>query len=119
MSTAELVQQIRKLSNPDRLKIIEATTALIRDELVADIARGHTEAAKRMRAAALQAKDLYEPGGELAEWTVLDAEEILEDSRGGGCISSALAVGEAVGAQTGALERRRRCTDHQGSEYSF
>jgi hypothetical protein len=32
-----------------------------------------------MRAAAIALKDLYEPGGELTEWTSMDAEEILDD----------------------------------------
>ena len=33
-----------------------------------------------MRAAALKVQSLYEPGGELTEWTALDAEDFLDDS---------------------------------------
>jgi hypothetical protein len=32
----------------------------------------------RLRAAALVVRDLYEPGGELTEWTDLDAEDFLD-----------------------------------------
>jgi hypothetical protein len=80
MSTAELIQEIKRLSNPDRLKIIEAATALIREELVVETARHREDVASRMRAAAIQAQALYEPGGELTEWTDLDGEEVLDDS---------------------------------------
>lgn len=83
VSTADLVQEIKRLSNPDRLKIIEAATALVREDLIAESAQRREDAAQRMRAAALEAKELHEPGGELAEWTALDAEEVLDDSVGG------------------------------------
>ena len=83
MSTAELVEEIKRLSNADRLKIIEAATALVREDLIAETAQRRSEAAQRMRAAALEAKELYEPGGELADWTALDGEEVLDDSTGG------------------------------------
>lgn len=79
MSTAELIKEIELLSNPDRLKVIEATTALVREDLIAENVRRRADRAQRMRAAALEAKDLYEPGGELTEWTVLDGEEVLDD----------------------------------------
>ena len=36
-----------------------------------------------MRAAALALRDLYEPGGELTEWTALDGEEVLDDTTPG------------------------------------
>jgi hypothetical protein len=78
MSTAELIEEIKRLGIPDRLKIIEATTALVREDLVA----GSDGASLRMRAAALEAKSLYEPGGELAEWSDLDGEEVLDDPVG-------------------------------------
>jgi len=80
MSTVELIQEIKRLNNSDRLKIIEAATALIREELVGEKARHREDVASRMRAAAREAQALYEPGGELAEWTDLDGEEVLDDS---------------------------------------
>ena len=83
MSVAELVQEIKRLSNPDRLKLIEAASALVREDLITETEQRRGDAAQRMRAAALEAKELYEPGGELADWTVLDHEEVLDDSVGG------------------------------------
>lgn len=75
MSAAELIIQLRHMTNPDRLAVIEAATRLIREDLL-----GRTGRDDRLRAAAESVKDLYEPGGELTEWTSLDAEEILDDS---------------------------------------
>ena len=72
MSMTELVQEIRRLSNPERLKLIETATALVRDDLNAQAERRREETAQRLRAAAMKAKELYEPGGELAEWSILD-----------------------------------------------
>lgn len=83
MSMTELVQEIRRMSNPERLKLIETATALVREDLNTQAARRREDSAQRMRAAALEAKELYEPGGELAEWTILDGEEVLDDSVGG------------------------------------
>jgi hypothetical protein len=34
----------------------------------------------RLRAAAVLVRDLYEPGGELTEWTDLDAEDFLDET---------------------------------------
>ena len=79
MSTVELVEQLRHLSNSDRLALIEAASRLIRDELTAQAAIARKERSRRMQEAANALKDLYEPGGELTEWTSLDGEEILDD----------------------------------------
>jgi len=75
MSTADLIVQLRQLSNPERLAVIEAATRLIRADLLA-----RTGLDDRLRTAAESVKGLYEPGGELTEWTSLDAEEILDDT---------------------------------------
>jgi hypothetical protein len=40
MSTAELVEQLKYLSNPERLAVIEAATRLIREDLSATSRRG-------------------------------------------------------------------------------
>ena len=79
MSTVELVEQLRQLSNSDRPALIEAASRLIRDELTAQAARAREECSRRMQEAANALKDLYETGGELTEWTSLDGEEILDD----------------------------------------
>ena len=79
MSTLELVEQLRQLSDPERLEVIEAATRLIRANLAAQRSETATDEDRRLRAAAEGVKDLYEPGGELTEWTVLDAEEFMDD----------------------------------------
>jgi hypothetical protein len=49
-------------------------------DLNSDSTDAAAERGRQMHAAAERLKDLYEPGGELTEWTALDAEEFLEDS---------------------------------------
>ena len=34
MSTTELLEQLKKLSNPDRLQVIETATRMVREELL-------------------------------------------------------------------------------------
>lgn len=78
MSTIELLDQLKQLSNADRLAVIEAATKLIRQ----DLPPAPTEAEERrgrLAAAASEAKDLYEPGGELTEWTSLDSEDFVDE----------------------------------------
>jgi len=79
MSTAELVKQLKHLNNAQRLEVIEAATRLIRQDLLRPGTTAKAERDLRMRAAAARLKDLYEPGGELTEWTSLDGEEVLDD----------------------------------------
>lgn len=80
MSAAELLQQLKHLTNPERLAVIEAATRLVKEDLTARTAVARAEQDQRMRQAALAVKDLYEPGGELTEWTSLDGEDILDGS---------------------------------------
>ena len=70
MVTRNLVDQLRTLSNAERLGVIEIASRLIREDL------GQTDG--HLTAAAQSVRDLYEPGGELSEWTGLDAEPIVE-----------------------------------------
>jgi hypothetical protein len=74
MSTAELIDQLKHLSTVDRLAVIEAATRLIREELVSHKDAARQEQDRRMREAAMALRDLYEPGGELTEWTELDTK---------------------------------------------
>jgi hypothetical protein len=78
MSTLELLEQLKHLSNTERLAVIEAATRLVQEDLTAQAAVVRAEKDRRMRQAALGIKDLYEAGGELTEWTDLDAEDILD-----------------------------------------
>ena len=80
MSTAEVVAQLRRMSNAERLAVIEAATQLVREELRETISDDTKPRDERLRAAALAVRDLYEPGGEHTEWTALDAEDVLDDS---------------------------------------
>ena len=79
MSVAELADVLKHMTNPERLELIELATRLVRDELSGVCVESREERNRRMREAALAVKDLYEPGGELTEWTCLDAEEFLDD----------------------------------------
>src|SRR5439155_10151377 len=71
MSLSNMVEQLKGLSNPERLAVIEAAIRLIRDELVAQSSSVRTEDDRRLRDAAAALTDLYEPGGPLTEWTTL------------------------------------------------
>lgn len=79
MSTLEVLDQLEQLTNSERLAVIETATRLIREEL-ADQARSAREQDRRLRAAAEAVKDLYEPGGELTEWTALGGEDFHDES---------------------------------------
>jgi len=79
VSSSELLEQLKHLSNADRLVVIETATRLIRDELSLKSSKAKQDEDQRLQAAALAVKDLSERGGELTEWTSLDAEEILDD----------------------------------------
>jgi hypothetical protein len=79
MSALEVLDRLKDLTNPERLAVIETATRLIREE-IADQARiARREQDRRLHAAAEAAKDLYEPGGELTEWTALDGEDFHDE----------------------------------------
>lgn len=77
MRTIELSEQLKQLSNTERLEVIELATRLIREDLSPD-SRGSEHS--QWEEAALAVRDLYEPGGELTEWTDLDAEEFADEN---------------------------------------
>ena len=79
MSSSKVLEQLKALSNTERLAVIETATRLIREDLSTGAAKSKAEVDKRLQQAALAIKDLYEPHGELTEWTSLDGEEILDD----------------------------------------
>lgn len=81
MTTLEIVEALKHCSNPERLEVLEAVSRLIREDLGRG-ANGERDAAdRRLEAAANRVKDLYAPGGELTEWTALDAEEFIDETR--------------------------------------
>ena len=80
MSTAELVEHLKRMSNPERLAVIEAATKLIREGLGGGGGAGVADQEQRLRIGALSARDLYEPGGDHTEWIALDAEDVLDGS---------------------------------------
>lgn len=80
MITAELVEQFERMTNKERLTVIEAATRLIRRGLAGEATSSSADEEDRLRAAALAARDLYDPGSDHTEWTVLDAEDVLDDS---------------------------------------
>jgi hypothetical protein len=79
MSATELIEELKHLNNAERLAVIEAASRLIRADLLGPANPARQEQDRRMREAALSLRDLYEPGGELTQWTSLDGEEILDD----------------------------------------
>jgi hypothetical protein len=64
MSAIEVIEQLKSLSNPERLAVIEAATRLVREDLGNPTEIAWEERNRRMRVAALSVKDLYELGGE-------------------------------------------------------
>jgi hypothetical protein len=80
VSTTEIIRELRRLNNSERLLVIEAATHLIRDDLLTASSNPREQQDRRLGAAAKALKELYEPGGELTEWTSLDGEEILDGS---------------------------------------
>jgi hypothetical protein len=79
MSTTQLVEELKRLSNAERLEVIEAATRLVREDIGPSAARARDDKDERMRAAAARVKDLYEPGRELTEWTALDSEDFTDE----------------------------------------
>lgn len=79
MTFTDLLSELKRLDNSQRLALIEAATRLVRDELPTKRERA-SDLDTRMRDAASRLKELYEPGGEMTEWTALDGEEVLDES---------------------------------------
>ncbi len=79
MNMSEIVAGLYSLSNRERFAVIEIASQLIREDL-ALAAHTLAERARRLQAAALAAKDLYEPGGELAELTDLHGLEGFDET---------------------------------------
>jgi hypothetical protein len=78
MSTLEILDRLKHLTNPERLAVIETASRLIREELTSPTGESGDQE-QRLRTAALAVKELYEPGGELTEWTALDTEDFVDD----------------------------------------
>ncbi len=80
MTADAMVKQLKYLDNEARLKVIEAASRLMRDELTVDVEKKRKERARRLRKAALAVKDIYENDPEMTIWTCLDGEEFLDDT---------------------------------------
>jgi hypothetical protein len=78
VGVSELFGHLRSLNNAERLEIIEAATNLIRADLCKPGTDPKETRDRRLREAALAARDLYEPGGALTEWADLDAEDFAQ-----------------------------------------
>ncbi|NLY03149.1 MAG: hypothetical protein GXY83_44440 [Rhodopirellula sp.] len=79
MGTADLLEQLTRLSDAERLEVIAAATQLIRNNFAAGTTDAAADSNRRMRAAAANVRDLYEGGTELTEWTALDAEDFVDE----------------------------------------
>lgn len=80
MSTAQILEELGHLSDVERLEIIEVATRLVRSNITSGVSESGNDLDQRIRVAAAGVKDLYETGGELTEWTALDAEEFVDDN---------------------------------------
>ncbi len=81
MSQMEIIEEIRKLPIQDRVRVAEATIKLIGEDLVR---RRRTipdkeKIEQQMERAAELLKDDHAPGGELTEFTALDAEDFYDE----------------------------------------
>jgi hypothetical protein len=80
MSTHEILESLKTLSNQDRLRVIQTATQLNEKDQVNSLHNSRKqEEDEKIHEAALRVKHLYEPGAELTEWTVLDAEDFLDE----------------------------------------
>ncbi len=80
MVSADLLEQLKRMSIRERLRVIEKAARLIRADLQASDDTASARNDERMRTAAERVKDLYEPGSEHVEWTCLDGEDVLDDT---------------------------------------
>ena len=73
MTYAKILDELRNLTNAERLAIIEASSRLIRDDLKQETGRSSSDERKRKLTAAAEALlPDYEAGGELTIFTSLD-----------------------------------------------
>ena len=79
MTTRQVLEQLKQMSDGERLQVIEEATRLVRNNL--EVVEGDTtiQQEQRIRTAAAGITDLYEHGGDLTEWTVLDSEEFSDE----------------------------------------
>jgi len=76
MSEKELRAELEKMSNEQRLRVIETATRLVRSDLGRLPARRRrTNMDEQMRAAAKMMRDEYAAGGDLTALTALDSED--------------------------------------------
>ena len=67
------VEQLRHLSNAERLEVVEAANTLVRDyACFRPAGPKEQKVIASCELAAASVRDLYEPGGDLTEWTALD-----------------------------------------------
>ena len=81
MSALDLLEQLKHLSNVERLAVIETATRLIRED-VSNPVHARRNQDHRLQMAATAVKDLYEPGSDLTEWTALDGEDFHDEPHG-------------------------------------
>ena len=80
MTLTEILEEISKLSNTERLTIIEAASHLIREELQpANQPLSRDERRRQMALAAEVLRADYEEDGELTIFTTLDGEDFYEE----------------------------------------
>jgi hypothetical protein len=79
VTASEIIEQLKDLSNEDRLSVIESASRMIRRDLPGGAPDPKEEQRQRLKRAAIEAQPMYEPGGELTEWSALDGVEFLDE----------------------------------------
>jgi len=79
MSEKEILAELEKMSNEERLRVIETATRLLYDDLQRSSApRSRKQIREQMRAAAEMMREEYAAGGDLTALTALDSEDFYD-----------------------------------------
>lgn len=82
MTQTDILEELKKLTNAERLAIAEAALRLIRDELEQEAHLDHSAARRRQLEAAARALLAdYTEDGELTAFTSLDGEDFYAEGR--------------------------------------
>jgi hypothetical protein len=79
MSVVEITNQLKQMSNAERLIVIEIATKFLRDELDSPIKLSRAERRKKPKKSAEIMLSEYQNNKELTDLTILDSEDFLNE----------------------------------------
>ncbi len=79
MSVVEITNQLKQMSNAERLIVIEIATKFLRDELDSPIKLSRAERRKKLKISAEIMLSEYQNNKELTDLTILDSEDFLNE----------------------------------------